>query len=208
MAEVPFDSDYKFMATFHRWIDRDGRDVVRCFVKGAPGRAGRAGRPLPGRRRHRAPATRAVQEGYARATPNSPSRACAYIARGRPGLHRRPTSSSCDDPKDLLDRIVLVALVGIVDPPRPEARRGDRPVPRGRHPRADDHRRPRRHRRRRSPRTWASRARRSRARRWTGSPTTPTSPAGSTTSASSPGSPRNTRSASCARCRPAATSSR
>ena len=36
VAEVPFDSEYKFMATFHRMTDRSGRDVVRCFVKGAP----------------------------------------------------------------------------------------------------------------------------------------------------------------------------
>ena len=55
--------------------------------------------------------------------------------------------AAVDDPKDLLDRIVLVALVGIVDPPRPEAQAGHRRVPRRRHPRPDDHRRPRRHRR-------------------------------------------------------------
>ena len=36
VAEVPFDSEYKFMATFHRMTDRSGREVVRCFVKGAP----------------------------------------------------------------------------------------------------------------------------------------------------------------------------
>ena len=35
VAEVPFDSEYKFMATFHE-LDEDGRKVVRCFVKGAP----------------------------------------------------------------------------------------------------------------------------------------------------------------------------
>ena len=35
VAEVPFDSDYKFMATFHE-LDENGRKVVRCFVKGAP----------------------------------------------------------------------------------------------------------------------------------------------------------------------------
>ena len=35
VAEVPFDSDYKFMATFHE-LEDDGRKVVRCFVKGAP----------------------------------------------------------------------------------------------------------------------------------------------------------------------------
>ena len=35
VAEVPFDSEYKFMATFHE-LEDDGRKVVRCFVKGAP----------------------------------------------------------------------------------------------------------------------------------------------------------------------------
>ena len=36
VAEVPFDSDYKFMATFHEMKADDGRPVVRCYVKGAP----------------------------------------------------------------------------------------------------------------------------------------------------------------------------
>jgi len=36
VAEVPFDSDYKFMATFHNMTDAQGKPVVRCFVKGAP----------------------------------------------------------------------------------------------------------------------------------------------------------------------------
>src|SRR3954449_1747069 len=36
VAEVPFDSDYKFMATFHAMTDDAGRPVVRCYVKGAP----------------------------------------------------------------------------------------------------------------------------------------------------------------------------
>jgi len=35
VAEVPFDSEYKLMATFHE-MESDGRPVVRCFVKGAP----------------------------------------------------------------------------------------------------------------------------------------------------------------------------
>ena len=33
---MPFDSDYKFMATFHEMTADDGRPVVRCYVKGAP----------------------------------------------------------------------------------------------------------------------------------------------------------------------------
>src|SRR5215468_10559904 len=36
VAEVPFDAEYKLMATFHELDDGTGRSVVRCFVKGAP----------------------------------------------------------------------------------------------------------------------------------------------------------------------------
>ena len=35
IAEVPFDSEYKLMATFHEMAD-DGRKMIRCFVKGRP----------------------------------------------------------------------------------------------------------------------------------------------------------------------------
>ena len=36
VAEVPFDSDYKFMATFHKMKNAQGKAVMRAFVKGAP----------------------------------------------------------------------------------------------------------------------------------------------------------------------------
>ena len=36
IAEVPFDSEYKFMATFHEMTGNGGEPVVRCYVKGAP----------------------------------------------------------------------------------------------------------------------------------------------------------------------------
>ena len=36
IAEVPFDSEYKFMATFHEMTGAQGAPVVRCYVKGAP----------------------------------------------------------------------------------------------------------------------------------------------------------------------------
>src|SRR4051794_11958707 len=36
LAEVPFDAAYKLMATFHRMTDDAGREVIRCYVKGAP----------------------------------------------------------------------------------------------------------------------------------------------------------------------------
>ena len=36
VAELPFDTAYKLMATFHRMDDEGGTPVIRCFVKGAP----------------------------------------------------------------------------------------------------------------------------------------------------------------------------
>src|SRR4029077_5166371 len=36
VATLPFDAEYKLMATFHRMKGESGKDVVRCFVKGAP----------------------------------------------------------------------------------------------------------------------------------------------------------------------------
>ncbi|MCC0094469.1 HAD-IC family P-type ATPase [Streptomyces flavotricini] len=35
LATLPFDPEYKLMATFHSATDASGRQVVRCFVKGA-----------------------------------------------------------------------------------------------------------------------------------------------------------------------------
>ena len=36
IAELPFDAAYKLMATFHKMTDASGKDVIRCYVKGAP----------------------------------------------------------------------------------------------------------------------------------------------------------------------------
>src|SRR4051812_48808001 len=36
VAELPFDTAYKLMATFHRMTGDSGTEVIRCFVKGAP----------------------------------------------------------------------------------------------------------------------------------------------------------------------------
>jgi Ca2+-transporting ATPase len=36
VAELPFDSDYKMMATFHRITNRAGKEVIRAYIKGAP----------------------------------------------------------------------------------------------------------------------------------------------------------------------------
>jgi P-type Ca2+ transporter type 2C len=120
VLEVPFDSDYKFMATFHRWSDAQGRDVVRCFVKGAPDvLSARADRYL-------GPEgvllfDNAARERYAHANAELGEQGMRVLAVGAEDFDAEGFDPA-DDPKDMLDRVVLLALVGIVDPPRPEAR--------------------------------------------------------------------------------------
>ena len=52
IAEIPFDSEYKFMGTFHEMRGVDGAPVIRCYVKGAPDVLISRGRLVPGTRRH------------------------------------------------------------------------------------------------------------------------------------------------------------
>jgi len=119
VAEVPFDSDYKFMATFHE-LEDDGKPVVRCFVKGAPDvlLARSAGiRDVDGSiaavADHRdlvlAENDRLAGEGL---------RVLAVAARDF-------DPAAFDGGVPLLDEVrelTMLALVGIVDPPRREAR--------------------------------------------------------------------------------------
>jgi P-type Ca2+ transporter type 2C len=119
VGEVPFDSDYKLMATFHEMED-EGRKVVRCFVKGAPdvllARAttirnvdGSAVPVEEGRERAEAENDRLAGEGL---------RVLAVASRDL-------DPATFDRQGTLLDQVqglTLLALVAIVDPPRKEAK--------------------------------------------------------------------------------------
>jgi Ca2+-transporting ATPase len=118
-GEVPFDSEYKLMATFHE-MEADGRPVVRCFVKGAPdvllARSshvrGADGSPVAvdaGRELVLAENDRLAGEGL---------RVLAVAVRELDPAEFRPDGELLEDVRDL----TLLALVGIVDPPRKEAR--------------------------------------------------------------------------------------
>lgn len=121
IAELPFDSEYKLMATFHNIVDESGKAVIRCFVKGAPDQLlARATTALD-------PDTGPVAlDGHLRED---------YLAEnhrfGEEGLRvmataRRDFDPAAFDPRaellPLLTDLELLALVGIVDPPRPGAR--------------------------------------------------------------------------------------
>jgi Ca2+-transporting ATPase len=121
IAELPFDAAYKLMATFHRMPDERGTEVVRCFVKGAPDRLlGRAfrvlGRDL--RPMHLDDAFRLRYLGENARLANQGLRVIATARRDFDPAEFDPEA----DLLPLLDGLTLLALVGIVDPPRTEAK--------------------------------------------------------------------------------------
>ena len=115
LAEIPFDSAHKFMATFHR----DG-DRVRMHVKGAPD-------VLLAR-------SASYLEAAADLPLDQPARAAFEFENARLAgqamrvlaIAQREIAMRDFDPcADLLpwaQQLSLVGLVGIIDPPRPEAR--------------------------------------------------------------------------------------
>ena len=120
-AEVPFDADYKFMATFHKMQNEAGKPVVRCFVKGAPDvlisrsssywLPGGEVQPITDENRKLA-----LTENERMA---SSGQRVMVVAR-------RDFDPATFDPNgkliDLVTGLTLLAMVGIVDPPRAEAR--------------------------------------------------------------------------------------
>jgi Ca2+-transporting ATPase len=120
VAEVPFDAEYKLMATFHEMEDR-GRRVVRCFVKGAPdvllARSSRYvdedGSSVP---MAEVAAARVLAENDRMA--GGGLRVLAVARRDFDPVSFDPSA----DLLALVSDLDLLALVGIVDPPRKEAK--------------------------------------------------------------------------------------
>jgi Ca2+-transporting ATPase len=121
VAEVPFDSDYKFMATFHEMKADDGAPILRCYVKGAPDvlidRATSLRLPdgsllgLTADNRHLAAEAndRIAQAG---------ERVMVVAQRDLD-----PDTPLTGGPLiDLVQDLTLLAMIGIVDPPRAEAK--------------------------------------------------------------------------------------
>ncbi|HEV2980762.1 MAG TPA: cation-transporting P-type ATPase [Solirubrobacteraceae bacterium] len=120
LATLPFDPTYKLMAVFARAADASGKDVVRCYVKGA------------------APAVMSHTSSALSAGASVPwdedlrSRADANVRRmGEEGLRvmaggfRDVEPESFDPDGELLDYVdglQITSLVGMVDPPRAESK--------------------------------------------------------------------------------------
>ncbi|MFG3054679.1 cation-translocating P-type ATPase [Kitasatospora sp. NPDC048239] len=120
LATLPFDPEYKLMATFNSAVDAAGRPVVRCFVKGAaPAVMARATTALAAGRtvpwdddlRGRAEARSEQMGGEGR--------------RVMAAAERDLDPSGFDPEGDLLALVTdlrMTSLVGMVDPPRAESR--------------------------------------------------------------------------------------
>jgi P-type Ca2+ transporter type 2C len=122
VAELPFDADYKMMATFHNMQDESGAEVVRCLVKGAPDQllARAASRPAP-EDLGIVPVDDEFKQRYLDENERLASQGLRVMATGRKDFDPKSFDASADL-LPLLDGMTVLALVGIVDPPRPAAK--------------------------------------------------------------------------------------
>jgi Ca2+-transporting ATPase len=122
VAELPFDAAYKLMATFHRMKDESGKDVVRCFVKGAPDQLlARATQTLHPDDLHVIEVGDDFKQRYEAENQRLGEQGLRVLATGRKDFD----PASFDPGADLLpllDGLTVLTLVGIVDPPRPTAK--------------------------------------------------------------------------------------
>ncbi|GHD68309.1 ATPase [Streptomyces mirabilis] len=120
LATLPFDPGYKLMATFNSAVDASGRQVVRCFVKGAvPAVVARAATALA--------AGETIPwnaELVARAEAQT-ERMGGEGRRVMAAATRDLDPAGFDPDGDLLAYVTelrMVSLVGMVDPPREDAK--------------------------------------------------------------------------------------
>jgi Ca2+-transporting ATPase len=121
LAEVPFDSDYKFMATFHR-ATLGGRERVIELVKGAPdvvlARCARSGGPL-------SDAQVPIDEARAQieaANERMGEQGLRVLAFAGRFVDDSELEAMATDPMSLTRDLGFVAMVGIIDPLRVEAK--------------------------------------------------------------------------------------
>jgi Ca2+-transporting ATPase len=118
IVEVPFDSEYKYMATFHR-LEIDGEERIVEFVKGAPDVVlGRCTR-MYAADRSLTPIDPDVVTAQLESMSATGLRTLAFGARF---LDTADEASVIADPQSYVADLDLIGLVGIVDPLRPTSK--------------------------------------------------------------------------------------
>ena len=121
IAELPFDTAYKLMATFHKMTDESGQEVIRCFVKGAPDQLLARAATVLDADTGPVPADGRFRELYQAENQRLGEQGLRVMATARKDFD----PAAFDPGADLLPLVTgleLLALVGIVDPPRPAAK--------------------------------------------------------------------------------------
>ena len=121
VAELPFDTAYKLMATFHHMPDESGREVVRCFIKGAPDQLlARASAHLDPALAS-APADEAFKARYLAENERLAAQGLRVMATARKDFDAAGFDPGADM-LELMQGVTMLALIGIVDPPREAAK--------------------------------------------------------------------------------------
>jgi len=120
VATLPFDAAYKMMATFHAMKDAAGKDVVRCYVKGAPDQLLARAVSAHGPDGIEVPVAE-LRDAYLAENERLGSMGLRVMATGQKDFDPATFDPNADL-LPLLDGMTLLAIVGIVDPPRPAAK--------------------------------------------------------------------------------------
>jgi P-type Ca2+ transporter type 2C len=120
LATLPFDPSYKLMATFNQATDASGREVVRCFVKGAaPAVLARAATALANGAS--VPWDDALKEKANSHVERMEGKGLRVMAAAVKDLD--PATFDPDgDLLALVQDLQMTSLVGMVDPPREESK--------------------------------------------------------------------------------------
>jgi len=120
VAEVPFDSAYKLMATFHNMVNADNQSVVRCYVKGAGDVLMARSAYIRGLQGEIVPLDEEIRQRASEHNERLASQGMRVMV-----VAERDFDSTTFDPQcnllDEVNKLTLLGMVGIVDPPRPEA---------------------------------------------------------------------------------------
>ena len=124
VAEVPFDSANKFMATVHRMVDAGGHASMMVYVKGAPDVLLARSTTVIDEHGEAAPLRDHLDDLLAHndRLASDGLRVLAVAQRELSCDAWDEFEASGGDPIGLVGELTLVAMAGIVDPPRPEAR--------------------------------------------------------------------------------------
>ncbi|GAA3632237.1 cation-transporting P-type ATPase [Microbacterium awajiense] len=118
IVEVPFDSEYKYMATFHR-LTVEGTQRLVEFVKGAPDVVLGRCTTMYAEDRSRVPIDPAKVTEQLESMSSTGLRTLAFAARF---LDTADEPGVIADPQSYVNDLDLIGLVGIVDPLRPTSK--------------------------------------------------------------------------------------